>query len=398
MKPNIAIALLFAATRLGCTGTDTGTTPSVGVGAAGSGGGDAVATTADGGGGDGASTLLTDGDAADASGDGAATIDSAAVDGAVGDAVAAAGKTCVQIGQCAQDDCAGGKQPCGLGCDKDAAPGAVDKAKAVFDCATAKCALGMCLGNTTLQCMEPCGGLLCGPQILACYDDGGFGTKGCSIIPGCYDACEAKPTNRYTCHAACYNQLDAAGKQRAKAWSECTKASTGTPIAALALCTEQWASCVADGKTGQQPCHEVAKCIAKCADKDYLCIGGCYGNGTPAAQASYLAVWKCALNNPTNLAGCLNAFEACAAPGGVGKCSGLVACIDTCKKGLGVADDKGYCTIQCLHDTTPAGSAAGVTLLQCALAKCPACATGAATCTSCLQANCGAAVVACLAL
>ncbi len=306
------------------------------------------------------------------------------------------GQTCTQVGQCIEDQCSSGAQPCGLTCANGASADVSAKLTALETCVAQKCQAGVCKGNATTTCMNDCTGAQCGSVLMACFDDGMPGGNSCGTAITCFGDCDKNATTgHFTCMSKCYDALSTLGKTQLKAFTDCLAKGPGGN-AGFAACQSEYTTCITGGTTGNSGCADIAKCTANCPSTTGTCPGDCMALGSALAQTEVNAMNAC-FASTTDQTTCLPKLESCATPAGAGKCSGVQACVDACKKGFAGGVDQGSCTIGCLHATSQVGADAYIALFSCVIPKCPGCTKGDAACTACLNSQCPSQLAACTA-
>jgi hypothetical protein len=353
-----------------------------------------------------------DSDAVDALGDGALGTDDAigdtvsdtigAGDGTPdtppqGSDVTASGLTCTQVGQCVEDACSSGAQPCGLTCAAGIGADVAGKIDALSSCMASKCQNGLCKGQMSKKCMDDCSGSQCGTPLLNCFEDNTPGGNPCNSALTCFDNCnKTATTGHFTCMAKCYDGLTQLGKTQLRSFTDCLAKGPGGD-ASLAACQSEYTTCATGGATGTGTCVDISKCNANCSPAATTCPGNCLAIGSTQAQTQINEMNVCFANNIPDQTKCFGQLQACAAPSGTGKCTGVDACTKACKKGFIDGDDKGSCTIGCLHDTSKVGADAFVALFACVIPNCPDCVKNEPTCQTCLLAKCQKEYNGCLA-
>ena len=138
-------------------------------------------------------------------------------------------KTCSASSQCAIDACKSNwTATCAQTCANATASAAAPTASALLDCTTKKCLQGKCASTPTQDCMDGCTASDCPNELVACWEQGATpGNKGCSTVLDCLTACDKDP-ERFTCKAACYNAVNAAGETAFKTLSTCVNANGGS--------------------------------------------------------------------------------------------------------------------------------------------------------------------------
>ena len=333
------------------------------------------------------------------SGDGTAGSDASGSDASGSDAgldVAATDLTCTQIGQCVEDQCNANQVACGLNCGAGAKAEVTAKVTDLATCVGSKCQNGLCKGKVTTQCMNDCVGAQCGALLMACFEDGSGGGNSCGSALGCFDGCDKDPkSNHFTCMSKCYNGLTSAGKAQLKAFNACVgNAPAGSDV--MSLCAAEYSLCATGGSAGGSSCADVATCAAKCPTGASGCFATCLATGDKAAQGQYTEMQTC-FAGATDMTTCFGKLQSCANPSGSGKCVAIQPCTEACKKGFGGGDDKGSCTVGCLHEASAVGAAAFLDLLKCVAPNCPMCGKDPTGCNSCLAAKCDAQLKTCTA-
>ena len=326
------------------------------------------------------------GDTAPPSGDTQPTGDTAAQDVKIAaDVPPATLATCTLVSQCAHDDCqANWSATCGQACAKSASSAATPTASALLACSQAKCAQGTCKssGKPDEKCMEDCTGKQCPAELAACWEQGAaVGAKGCSTSLKCFSDCDKLSSGKFTCQANCYTAMGQAGRDEFKAVALCVAAG-----GAASACYAPSLSCLADGKSGQQTCYDMFPCVQKCGN-DTTCQGGCYGQGTSAAQKQLLDLLTCATGATPN--DCFAQTVTCSTPTGNKTCMDLTTCVPACPAGAAQAG----CVMDCLHGSSQASADAFGKLATCMQQKCPGC-TGSA-CQSCATSKCLSQAMSC---
>lgn len=285
-------------------------------------------------------------------------------------------KTCSAASQCAIDACKDSwTATCGQTCANATATAAAPTASALLTCENTKCVAGKCATTPTQACMDSCTASDCPNELVACWEQGATpGTKGCSTILTCLTACDTAP-ERFTCKAACYNAVDAAGEAAFKAMSSCIETNGGQTDP----CDKESLTCLSDGKTGSGTCYDVQACIGKCASTDTACQGACYGNGSATAQTQLLTLLNCV--NSSGATNCLDQTITCATPTGSTGCLATANCVAACPTGAA----QSACIMDCLHKSTPGGATAFGTLAPCMEKNCPNCGSN---CQSCATSKC----------
>ena len=303
--------------------------------------------------------------------------------------------TCTGVGQCVEDSCSTGASPCGLTCAAGANADVLGKLDALSQCVAAKCQNGLCKGKITTECMNGCTGSQCGTLLLNCFEDNAPGGNPCNSALTCFDACDkAGPKGHFTCMSKCYTGLTLLAKTQLKGFTECI-AKTDGGSTAFAQCQDAYNQCATGGAVGTGTCADVDKCIANCPATSGTCQGDCIALGSKVAQGQLSDMNAC-FGATTDQTKCLGKLETCATPTGTGKCVDVQTCVDACKQGFAGSDDKGSCTIGCLHTTTQAGADAFVALFTCVIPNCPGCVKGDATCNDCLNTQCKAQLTQCV--
>ena len=340
-----------------------------------------------------------DNDAVDSSGDSAMGTDDATGDTPdsqpQGSDVAASNFTCTQVGQCVEDACSSGAQPCGLTCAAGVSADVAGKLDTLTQCIANKCTNGVCKGQMSQKCMNDCSGSQCGTALFNCFEDNAPGGNPCNSALTCFDGCnKTATTGHFTCMSKCYDGLTQLGKTQLKSFADCLAKGPGGD-ASLAACQTEYTTCATGGATGTGSCVDISKCIANCSPAATTCPGDCLAIGSTQAQAQLNAMNSCFANNVADQTKCFGQLEACAAPAGTGKCTGVDACTKACKAGFTGGDDKGSCTLGCLHNTSKVGADAFAALFACVIPNCPGCVKGDATCQACLQAKCQKELTTC---
>ena len=317
-----------------------------------------------------------------------ASSDSTPLTDVKGSDVMASSMTCTQVGQCVEDQCTASPQPCGLTCATGASPDVAAKLNGLATCAANKCQNGLCKGQMSTQCMNDCTGSQCGSLLLNCFEDNTPGGNVCNSALACFDTCDKTATSgHFTCMSKCYSGLTTLAKTQLKAFTDCLAKGPGGD-ASLKACQAEYNACVTGGVTGNGTCVDISKCAANCPPSASACGGDCLALGSAFAQTQVNDMNSCFANNISNQTQCFGQLETCAAPSGTGKCTGVQACTDACKQGFATGDDKGSCTIGCLHNTTKVGADAFLALFTCVIPNCPGCVKGDATCNACLTSKC----------
>ncbi len=297
------------------------------------------------------------------------------------------GLTCTQVGACVEEACIASPSPCGLTCASGASADTLAKIDALSQCVANKCQNGLCKGKITTQCMNECTGSQCGTLLMNCFEDNLPGGNTCNSALTCFEACDkAGPKGHFTCMSKCYTGLSAIAKSQLKGYTDCA-AKTAGGIDAFTQCQKEYSVCATGGATGTGSCAAIDKCIANCPASGTTCTGDCIALGSVQAQGQLSDMNAC-FAGTTDQSKCLGKLEICATPSGTGKCMGVQTCTDACKKTFASGDDKGSCTITCLHDASKTSADAFIAFFGCVIPNCPACMQGDAACNACLQTKC----------
>ncbi len=302
--------------------------------------------------------------------------------------------TCTEVGQCVEDACSTGAQPCGLTCSAGASADVLTKINDIATCVGQKCTNGLCKGKVTTQCMNDCTGTQCGTPLLNCFEDNTPGGNGCNSALTCLSNCDkTATTGHFTCMSKCYTGLSTLAKTQLKAFTDCLATGPGG-AASLAMCQSAYTTCASGGTTGNGGCWDISKCVANCPASSATCAGDCLALGSAQAQTQTNDLNTC-FATATDQSTCLGKLETCASPAGTGKCLGVQACTDACKKTFVNGDDKGSCTIGCLHAATKTSADAFIAFFACVIPNCPGCTKGDATCNACLTSKCQKELTGC---
>lgn len=320
----------------------------------------------------------------------------AAADGSADSApdAPATGLTCTQVGACVEDACIANPSPCGLTCAAGASADTLGKIDALSQCVATKCQNGLCKGKITTKCMNECTGSQCGTHLLNCFEDNLPGGNTCNSALTCFSACDAAGAKgHFTCMSKCYTALSATAKLQLKGYTDCA-AGTAGGIDAFKQCQKEYSVCATGGASGSGSCVDIDKCVANCPSSGTTCTGDCMALGSAQAQGQFNDMNAC-FASATDQSTCLGKLEVCATPSGTGKCMGVQQCTDACKKAFVGGDDKGSCTIGCLHDASKSSADAFIAFFGCVIPNCPICMSGDAACNLCLQTKCQKELTGC---
>lgn len=328
----------------------------------------------------GGDTAVTDTLASDGAGG-----DTTVKDTQVGDTVGPKYGTCAAVGDCIAVSCKGGEKGCESACLAASDSAAIAKALPLLSCYNDKCVADLCKDSTETSCNDDCLKSRCMPELFACIDNGKPGTKGCDSMPACMDKCKLGSGTPFSCLAACYADVDDAGRALGNALAQCF--ASADPKNAEKQCAGALLQCFSGGKTGTQECFEGFDCVMGCQAagggdmQSIACSAACLGKVTKAGQDAFMSMMACFGQEPVSPE-CGAKFLACANPTGTGDCFGGLGCIDTCQKAPG-AKDGPQCVFKCAHAMTAPAAADFWAAASC-LGKSGADATCSATLLKCV--------------
>ncbi len=340
---NLAVAAVLAASLAACTEPTTTTKAAIDV--------SQDTSISDAMGGDIAVTDTLAGDSAGG--------DTAIKDTQVGDTVGPKYGTCAAVGDCISVSCKNGEKGCEQACLAASDSTAIAKALPLLSCYNDKCVADMCKDSTETTCKDNCLKVRCMPELFACIDNGKPGTKGCDSMPACMDKCSLGSGTPFSCLAACYADVDDAGRKLGDALAKCFVGAD--PKTADKQCAGALLQCFSGGKTGTQECFEGFDCVMGCQKagggdmQSIACSAACLSKVTKAGQDAFMAMMSCFGQEPVSPE-CGAKFLACANPTGTGDCYTGLGCVDACQKAPGAVDGP-QCVFKCAHVMTAAAAA-----------------------------------------
>ncbi len=247
-------------------------------------------------------------------------------------------QTCPAVADCVLAACAptGFKDGCSDACLADAADAALAKGGPLLACAQKTC-VPACKDSKDKDCLSDCMSGKCGADFFNCMDDGKGGDKGCTHVLTCGQSCDADPSKEFSCNAACYNAMSAAGKTQLKAFMGCMSTKKEEE------CIAETLTCVSEGKSGTKKCGEHLDCAEKCADvkgdlAQLVCTGKCLQDVDAKEHTLYVGAVACGADFDE---GCGDVMAQCIAPTGTDTCKVIVGCAAACK------DDDDACVAGC---------------------------------------------------